>query len=313
MTSTTPYPNLGVLAVVSIAERYWIRKPQLLRILSRHPASETVHASRGAVALPCPVEGFAGDPPESEIKGTTHASGALDCVFGSCQYTVYLRPDSLASHQSGATGRIPDPWDQRVASVVEQAGESETGLVIFLGAQRTAALVPPFPVPENIAAEKAHTTPLVGLLTNDLLVGVVLVRLGRYAVGVLRDSDLVASKTGSRYVKSRHRAGGSSQRRFERSRERLVRELFDKACEVSQAILSPFSGKIDYVLMGGERHTLRSFVQRCSYLKTLKGITLDRVLQVDRPGQKALEGISGEVWKTRVLTFAGDDTLRQGG
>ena len=97
------------------------------------------------------------------------------------------------------------------------------------------------------------------------------------------------------------------------SRERLVRELFDKACEVSQDIFSPFGGRIDYILLGGERHTLRSFVQRCSYLKTLEGITLDRVLQVDRPGQKALEGISGEVWKSRVLTFVQDSSSCEGG
>ena len=182
-----------------------------------------------------------------------------------------------------------------------------------MGVEIIAAVVPPFPVQENVAAEKAHTAPLIRLLGNELLVGVVLLRLGRYAVGVLRGSELVASKTGSRYVKSRHRAGGSSQRRFERSRERLVRELFDKACEVSQDVLSPFGERIDYILLGGERHTLRSFAQRCSHLKAREGITLSRVLQVDRPGQKALEGISGEVWKSRVLTFVPDDTLRHGG
>ena len=141
------------------------------------------------------------------------------------------------------------------------------------------------------------------LLASDRVIGVVLLRLGRYAVGVLRGDTLVASKTGTRHVKSRHRAGGSSQRRFERSRERLVRELYDKTCEVVTDVFSPHDRSIDYVLFGGERHTLRGLVQRCRYLSSLERKTLTRVLEVDRPGQKALEGIVGEVWTSRALIF----------
>ena len=115
---------------------------------------------------------------------------------------------------------------------------------------------------------------------------------------------MLASKTGSRYVKSRHRAGGSSQRRFERSRERLVRELYDKACTVTRDLFAPYHDRLEFVLMGGERHTLQAFVQRCAYLGTLSEKTLARRLEVDRPGQAALDGIAHEVWKSRVLVFS---------
>ena len=187
--------------------------------------------------------------------------------------------------------------------VVRQVGQSDTGLVVFQTGDTTVAVVPPFPVAEDRLVDGIDATPLIELLDRDPVIGVVLLRLGRYAIGVLRGGTLVASKTGTRHVKSRHRAGGSSQRRFERSRERLVRELYDKTCEVVMDVFSPHDTSINYVLLGGERHTLRGLVQRCRYLRSLEQKTLTRVLEVDRPGQKALEGIVSEVWMSRVMVF----------
>ena len=59
--------------------------------------------------------------------------------------------------------------------------------------------------------------------------------------------------------------------------------------------------------MGGERHTLRAFTERCSFLQRMEDKRLSRVLDVDRPGKNALDGISYEVWKSRVLVFAPED------
>ena len=138
-------------------------------------------------------------------------------------------------------------------------------------------------------------------MARDMVVGVVLLRLGRYAVGVLRGETLATSKTDTRYVKNRHRKGGSSQRRFERSRERLVRELFDKACEVTRQIFSPYETSMGHILLGGERHTLRAFTERCEYLRRKRSKTLSRVLSVHSPNNAALSGIAREVWQSRVV------------
>ena len=218
-----------------------------------------------------------------------------------CRRTVYLTHDSAEALSQSTPGA--HPVDQSLRAVLQGTGASETGLALFLGDSRAVAVDPPFPVVADAEAEGADTSPLVDLINADLCLGVVLLRLGRYGVGVLRGDRLVASKVGSRYVKSRHRAGGSSQRRFERSRERLVRELFDKTCEVAQGVLAPFNKDLDYVLMGGERHTLGAFVRRCRYMQGLEAKTLGRKLEVSRPGQAALEGISTEVWKSRVVIF----------
>ena len=214
---------------------------------------------------------------------------------GWCARTLYIRPESISEPAV--------PHGAPAAAILGQAGASETGYALFLGDQHVVAVRPPFPLADDLDVSGPHVEPLHQMLDASPTVGVVLLRLGRYAVAVLKGDRLVATKTGSRHVKNRHRAGGSSQRRFERSRERLIRELFDKACEVSGNVFGPHLASIHYVLLGGERLTLGGFVKRCRLMQDLAPKTLSRRLSVDRPGQVALNGIAAEVWKSEVITF----------
>lgn len=216
---------------------------------------------------------------------------------GSCRSTVYVTSKSVGPLDTRVSGHVLPP---QLADVARLAGATETGLAVFFCDDRTVAVSPPFPLREELYADGAQTTPLVDLLSTDPLIGVILLRLGRYAVGVLQGEELVASKVGTRHVKARHRAGGSSQRRFERSRERLIRELFDKACEVATDTLGPYKDRVAYLMLGGERHTLQRFVKRCGLAQELAPATLRRRLEVARPGQAALQHIHEEVWKSRV-------------
>ena len=209
---------------------------------------------------------------------------------GSCREAQYF-PPGLPSPEG-----LPD----NLRAAVALAGESETGLALFVEDDRVTAVAPPFPLARGTgdAVEAVR-----GLLASRLKIGIVLIRLGRYAVGVLEGDRLVASKTGTRHVKNRHRAGGSSQRRFERSRERLVRELFDKTCRVAQDVLSPHFESLDHVLLGGDKIVVRRFADRCGYLKRLEDRTLARRLLVDQPNLRALEGMGRQAWKSRVLVL----------
>lgn len=222
---------------------------------------------------------------------------------GLCRHTLYLTPASTVSTGGLQPDKFETDVDPGLESILRLTGESDTGLLLLLCGDSALAVAPPFPIEAPSLSEGAHTAQLMELLERDLLIGVVLLRLGRYAVGVVRGKKLVASKTGSRYVKSRHRAGGSSQRRFERSRERLIRELFDKTCQVARDVFASVKGEIDYLLLGGEQHTLGSFVRRCTHIQGLAPITLRRSLDVDRPSKDALESIHREVWKSRVLVL----------
>ena len=225
-------------------------------------------------------------------------------VSDSCRETVYLTSDSLGAPEPGS-GALEKNAD--LAGAILLVGQSDTGAVLFLWDDRTLAVVPPFPVDNDVYAIGGHPAGLVDMLTTERTVGIVLLRLGHYAVGVVSSDKLLGSKSGSRYVKRRHRAGGSSQRRFERSRERLAREFVESACEATRQVLAPFERRIDYLLMGGESHTLRGYVQRCPYVRRFAAVTLQRRLDVHRPGTKALKEVHYEVWKSRVLVLTRED------
>ena len=223
---------------------------------------------------------------------------------GDIRRTLYLKRDSSPVQGPGLPFERQELWPPpEFKELIDQAGPSETGVAIFVGELRAVAVQPPFPLQRDERFDRFEPEPLLDLLQSRPLVGIVLLRLGRYAVGVLRGEELVASRTGTRHVKSRHRAGGSSQRRFERSRERLVRELYDKTCSVSRDVFGPYEKAMDYLLLGGEGGVLRGYLARCAYVDRLGASRLDRVLEVDRPGQKALEQIAYQAWMSKVFRF----------
>ena len=235
---------------------------------------------------------------ERQTAGKRRLLRLLDELESSDLYdsTLYVGP--------GEFGRVRLPHG--AGEALSALAADETGAVVFTGEGRAVAVAPPFPLAGSSPWEGVETTPLRELMARDLIMGVALLRLGRYAVGVLRGETLVATKTDTRYVKNRHRKGGTSQRRFARSRERLVREFFDKTCEITQQVFSPHEREMEYILLGGERHTLRAFVERCDYMGRNRGKTLSRVLSVRTPNNAALGEIAREVWQSRVV-FATDE------
>src|SRR6202043_1450782 len=104
------------------------------------------------------------------------------------------------------------------------SGDGVGAAVTFAAADSaTAECHPPFP-PLRWAGQDdpaAAAEAIVAHAVADRTVGVLLVRLGGYAVGVFAGSPprLVSSKTGSRLVHGRSAAGGWSQHRFARRRE----------------------------------------------------------------------------------------------
>ena len=222
--------------------------------------------------------------------------------------TLYLRPSGVGTtpflNLSPAGGETGSPalrdWIREVLAAVP---ESETGVAVFWNDGKAWVVLPPFPMEEDRYADGNDVSGLEEVYERDVTVGVVLLRMGRYAVGVVRGNELLASKTDTRHVKNRHRAGGSSQRRFMRSRDRLIRELYDEACSVTRRIFEPREDTIDCVLTGGERQTINGFLKRCEFLEKSDLPVMKRLLAVERPSHKALEGIHREVWKSRVLVF----------
>lgn len=214
--------------------------------------------------------------------------------------TIYLTPSATRDITKSPAVSLSG---ETIRTVLDHLGHSETGYVLFRKADQIEVVNPPLKVNMDAMVEGFDPYMLKDIFDDQPYVGVVLVRLGRFGVVLLRGEKIVESKTQGRYVKNRHRAGGSSQRRFERSRERLVRELYDKVCEISTSIFEPFLGKIITVYLGGERHTLNGFKKRCTVFTQQKIPVSSRILSVGDPNNKAINQIHKDVYKSKIQVF----------
>lgn len=191
-------------------------------------------------------------------------------------------------------------WLDDHAQVVRR---SVTGAVIFWSSDRVYLIEPPLPISCSVLLRGWRPEPLTTLLAGRYRLGVILLRLGGYAVGLFENDKLIVSKTGGRFVKGRHRKGGQSQRRFERTREKQIQELFDAACAVARERLGPAVPTLDYLFLGGDRRTLQAFLKRCPFLKGLAAKTVGRILNVPEPRYDILAAVPQEIWKSRVWSF----------
>ena len=190
-----------------------------------------------------------------------------------------------------------------ISDIAEAVGRSKTGTVILWGEQGKYLVLPPFPIKEKLFASGYDVEPLRALLQQDLTVALILLRLGAYAVGVFQGEKLMSSKVGTGLVHSRHKKGGSSAHRFERHREKQIEYFFTRVCHHVQERLEPYLGQMDYVIYGGERHTLLSFRKQCHFLQQLDERTLGTLLNVREPKQAALEAAITQVWSSEVIQW----------
>ena len=146
---------------------------------------------------------------------------------------------------------------------------------------------PPLPAPAG-GTWPADPADLAGLFAAhaaaDRTVGVFLVRLGGFAAGVFAGSPprLASSKVGTRLVHGRSAAGGTSQRRFARRRENQAAAAIDAAADTAVKVLVPYSGRLDAVVLGGDRRAVTAATAD-PRLRPVMRHAVDRFLTVPDP------------------------------
>jgi Actinobacteria/chloroflexi VLRF1 release factor len=145
--------------------------------------------------------------------------------------------------------------------------------------------------PEAVA--RAAAGALAAHAAADRTIGVLLVRLGGYAVGVFSGSPprLIDSKTGSRPVHGRSAAGGWSQHRFARRRENQAATALRAAADAAAEVFGRFGpDRLDAVVLGGDKRSaagLRGDARLEKYLAKATG----RFLTVPDPRLAVLRDI----------------------
>ena len=153
---------------------------------------------------------------------------------------------------------------------------------------------PPFPPLDGKGVEG-----LLAHVRRERVVGVLLVRLGGHAAGVFSGRRLVDSKVDNRFVKGRHKKGGSSQRRFERRREEQARMALEQAADTAVRVLLPHRADLDALVLGGDRAALRE-VMADHRLRPLRALLAEEVLDVPEPRLKVLEATPDAFLATRL-------------
>ena len=202
-----------------------------------------------------------------------------------------------------ASGPNESTWGECLSGMGDAVLRSDTGIAGLQAGAEGLIIVPPFPLTETRLVPNWDSQPLLALLEAEYVIGVVLLRLGRFSVAVYRGDQLLSSKTDARYVKGRHSAGGTSQLRFQRVREGQIRRIYDKACEAAQRQLGPYAGELNYLFLGGEKITLSGFLKVCPFLERFQGITLSRRLNIRDPKRDTLEQVPAILRESRVYRF----------
>jgi hypothetical protein len=174
-----------------------------------------------------------------------------------------------------------------VAGTVAGGVAGRAGTVTFTAADGAVAEChPPFPSPapllspallSSAGGERAVAGALAAHAAADRTVGVLLVRLGGYAVGVFSGAPprLVSSKTGSRPVHGRSAAGGWSQQRFARRRENQAATALQAAADAAAEVFGRYGpGGLDAVVLGGDKRSaagLRGDARLAQYLARASG------------------------------------------
>jgi len=116
---------------------------------------------------------------------------------------------------------------------------------------------------------------------------VLLVRRGRWAVGVFTGTGLVASKVDSRLVQGRTAAGGWSQQRFARRRATQTDAVVTDAADTAARVLLPHAGSVEALFTGGDRGLVDA-VLADPRLGPLSALRRESALEVGEPTKAAL-------------------------
>lgn len=156
----------------------------------------------------------------------------------------------------GASASIPVPFGPLVAPAGQRAGLAVDDLLEHLMAPRT--------------------------------IGLLLVRLGGYSIGIAHAGQVLTSSTGSRLVHGRSAAGGQSQQRFARRREGQARVALRAAADTAARVLLPRAAELDAVVLGGDAAALRTLAAD-PLLTALLERAQPRVLDIPEPRRAVLD------------------------
>jgi peptide subunit release factor 1 (eRF1) len=217
-------------------------------------------------------------------------------------FTLYVKPGTGRAEVEKALAQVLDRGEM-LDSLAEKAAKSPTGSVTLYLIDRGSVIYPPFPVTETALHRGFESAPLKSMLEKNWKLGLILIRLGKWAIGIYEGEKLVDSQAGTGLVHARHHKGGSSANRFARHREKQMEYFFTRIEGHARELLEPRLKEFDYFLYGGARDTLLRMQKQCRFFKLLEGRVVDRLLSVREPRRSSLEEAINQAFTSAVFEY----------
>lgn len=186
-------------------------------------------------------------------------------------------------------GVVPERLGRWLDGVAERHGtftevrEADGVVHVTCADSTTLILRAPFPW----APGPALLTSLTTAAREPHRAAVLLVRRGRWAVGVFDGGELVVSKVDARQVQGRTAAGGTSQQRYARRRGNQTDAVVAHAVETAVRVLLPHAGTIEALFTGGDRGLVDD-VLTDQRLRPLAALRREPALDVGEPTKAVL-------------------------
>ncbi len=221
--------------------------------------------------------------------------------------TVYLTQNTLQAPSSRLQPRsLVDSRLRDVSTIVEDeavqrdARRYGTGVVVFYSPITVYAVIPALPVREDRAVEGVpNTAPLRQMLGDTNRVALVLVTWGGYVAALFQGMQRKHSRKGTGHIHPLHKKGGSSQARFQRRTEEQRRQFLKR---VGARVDAELQGEaVDHVFFGGNRLILKPLTDHSLFLRQAATILMQRILNVERADQEALDSAIEDAYTSIVL------------
>jgi Actinobacteria/chloroflexi VLRF1 release factor len=200
--------------------------------------------------------------------------------------TVTVAPERLARWLTG--------FEERHGKITVSPEGGQVVIAATDGAR--AVLTVPFP-PLPVGVQTLDD--LVRHVEVERQVGALLVRKGGYAAGVFAGRQLIRSKVGSSYVQGRTKAGGWSQQRFARRREKQAGKAYQSAADAAVSVLLPAVDDLETIVLGGDRTGVEA-VLADSRLPAVRAKCGPRLLPVAEPRLSVLRAFPDQFLAVRI-------------
>lgn len=156
----------------------------------------------------------------------------------------------------------------------------------------TAEITPPYAITATTASD------FIEAVQHIPRTGVILIRRGGFAAAIVEGHSVLASDVGKRHVQGRTAAGGWSQQRFARRRDKQVHELIEAAVDYAARVIVP-ALPLDYLATGGDRSLVDETLDH-PRLRTLATIPRGPHLDVPDPRRDVVTSLPERLSTLRI-------------